>query len=268
MAFSFNPGQEQTGQPVANTSNNGVPLLVVPNISNITGGGAPVVEAISPFAFRNRGKSKFNVYFQSVVFLVFGIAFIASVGLFAYQGTLKLQISSKKDELDALQVGFKRPPIEDMQKLSSRLTLINKIMNERVSVNTALRVVEESINNPVTYTKFSLSKNKTKNAYDINFSGETTSYASLYQQIEVLKSKVFGVVFQKIEINGVGPLDRKGIASFKVDGVVAINGIEPDGFTVIRKGNQASSTVNVVSSSTAPVESNQGTSTVISNVTQ
>ncbi len=254
MPFSFNPGQEQTGSapaaPVATTNNNGVPALNVPVAPQIS--LTPVVEAVSPFAYRNRGKSKFSVYFQSAIFLIFAFMVISSVGLFSYQSMIKLQISSRKETLDTLQAGFKKPKdLEDMQRLSSRLALINKIINERASVRTAFRIVEESINSPVVYNKFSLSKSKKNVSYDLSIAGETNSYQALYQQIEILNGKLFAAVFPKIAITGIGPLNNKGIASFKVDASVAISGIDPDdGFTVIHKSNSSASSTTILDNST------------------
>lgn len=246
MPFSFNPGQEQASAPVPQ-SNNGVPALIVPTLPSIAPGGN-VEEKISPFAFRNRSKSKFGVYFQGVIFLIFISMAVASVFLFAYQGMVKLQISSKKEALDMKQATYKKVPVEEMQRLSSRLALINKIMNERASVRTAFTILEESVNSPVIYNKFSLSKSKKDNNYELSFAGETNSYSALYQQVELLNSKTFKNVFPKLAITGIGPLDKKGIASFKVDASVAINGINPDGFSVIGKNKGATSTSETASS--------------------
>jgi hypothetical protein len=63
MPFSFNPGQQQPTAPQGGGSlpavnNDGVPVLQVPVVPTITTG--PVEEKISPFAFRNRSKSKFG----------------------------------------------------------------------------------------------------------------------------------------------------------------------------------------------------------------
>lgn len=265
MPFSFNPGQEQAATATATTqSNNGVPLLNVPVAPTIT--LAPVVEKISPLAYKNRNKSNFGVYFQAAIFLIFLVMVIASVGLFSYQSTLSLQISSRKVDLEQMENNFKKVPTEDMKKLSTRLSLINKIINERASVNTAFKILEESINSPVVYNKFSLSKSKKDNGYDLSFAGETGSYASLYQQIEVLNSfsaKNFPGAFTKISISGIGPLDKKGIASFKVDGSVAIAGVDPDGFTVIHRKNAASSTEESTSSSTQNVSNEVATSSPV-----
>lgn len=263
MPFSFNPGQDQSGQAPAPSqapapvTNNGVPALNVPVAPTIS--LTPVAEVISPFAYKNRSKSKFGVYLQSALFLVFGLNLIAALGLVGYKTALAVQISSKKDALMALQADFKRPPIEDMQKLSARIALINKVVNERASARAALTVLEESVNDAVTYTKFSMSKSKKNTYYDLSFSGETNSYTSLYQQLEILRSKTFAGAFPKIEISGVGPLDKKGITTFNVSASLAIAGVDPDGFTITHKGgdDRSTSTPVVVATSTllsAPVE--------------
>jgi hypothetical protein len=254
MPFSFNPGQEQAGQVTATapaSGNNGVPALNVPVAPVIS--LTPTVEAISPFAYKNRSKSKFGVYFQLAVFLIFAVALFATIGIFAYQGVLSAQISSKKNALDTMQASFPKMNIDEMQKLSSRTGLINKVVNERASVATALTVIEESVvDNSVVYNKFSLSRSKKDNYYDVGFAGDTTSYVSLYQQIEVFKSKLFSKALPKVTITGIGPLDKKGLASFNVSGSMAIGGIDPDGFTVIG-GRNASSTETVSSSTTVAI---------------
>lgn len=249
MPFSFNPGQEQTSSaqaaPVA-TNNNGVPALNVPVAPQIS--LTPVVEAVSPFAYKNRGKSKFSVYFQSAIFLLFAVVSIAALGLFSYQVMLKSQISGREEKLAQIQNGFKKPKIEEIQKLSSRLALINKIVKERVSVLAALTLVEETVNPEVQYTKFSLSKDKNSNGYDLAFEGQTNSYSSLYQQLEVIKSKEFSPYLQKITIAGISPLDKKGLVNFKVYAKAGIPGVEYDGFTVIHKASQVSTTTENASS--------------------
>lgn len=265
MPFSFTPGQDQTAVAApaaapAPTLNNGVPALNVPVAPTIS--LTPVTEALSPFAYKNRNKSKFGVYFQFGVFLIFIISAVVSIGLFAYQGSINLQISNRKADLEKLQAGFKKPKdLDDIIRLSSRLTLINKIINERVSVRTAFRIIEESISSPVTYNKFALAKSRKDQTYDLTFAGETNSYAALYQQIEILNSNEFHKVFPKISITGIGPLDKRGIASFNVGASVAIAGINPDdNFTVI--GGFASSTKKVdLGTTTSQVGMNQGTTT-------
>jgi hypothetical protein len=129
-------------------------------------------------------------------------------------------------------------------------------------VNTAFKILEESIGGPVTYTKFSLSKSKKDNNYDLTFAGETNSYSALYQQIEILNSKSFKDVFPKLSISGIGPLDKKGIVSFKVDASVAISGIDPEGFSVINN-SKASTTNQTASSSVRTETTSQGSTKII-----
>ena len=249
MPFSFNPGQEQQAAAPATQQENGVPMLVVPEAPMIT--LIEQVEVVSPFAFKNKSKSKFGVYFQLGIFVIFGCMLIASIVLFSYQSTIKVQIANRKSTLEEKQLAYKEVPVDDMLKLSSRLSLINKIMNERASVSTALKIVEESINNTVVYNRFSLAKSKKDNYYDLSFAGETNSYDSLYQQIEVLKSTTFAGAFPKISISGIGPLDKKGIATFRVEASVAIAGIDPDGFSILDKV-KAATTSQVIASTSTP----------------
>lgn len=263
MPFSFNPGQEQTSLPPAATmappsSNNGVPTLNVPVAPTIS--LTPVAEPISPFAYKNRSKSKFGVYFQSAIFLIFAVNLVAAIGIFVYQSVLLISVSSKLDAVKEAQSDFPKLPTAEMQRLSARISLINKIVNERASAITALTILEESVDNSVVYNKFSLSKSKKNNNYDLSFAGETSSYSSLYQQVELLKSKTFSGVFPKISISGIGPLDKKGIANFKVDASVAIGGVDPKGFTVIHKDELKTINENTATSSTPVVVTSEASS--------
>lgn len=231
MPFSFTPGQEQQPGGVAQSTpavnKDGVPVLQVPTIPTIVSGGN-VEEKISPFAFRNRNKSNFGVYFQGVILFVFGCIALTTIGLFVYKGILMAQITSMQEELNTKQASFPKIQLNEMVKFSDRLKKVNEIMNERASIRTAFEVLEATIQNPVTYNKFSLSKSKTKKGFFLSFGGETNSYHSLYQQIEAIKSKDFNNVLSNVTISGTGPLDKKGVGSFKVDAQVKIEGIDPD----------------------------------------
>lgn len=246
MAFSFTPGQDQkaAAPAAAPASNNGVPALVVPETAPVVFNN--VVEQVSPFAYKNRSKSKFGVYFQSVIFLIFGLTVIATIGLFVYQRILIIQIDGKKSALAEKEKGIPKLELDQMQKLSSRLALINKLIKDRASVTVPLTILEESfVDDTVTYNRFSLSKSKSGGTYDLSFAGDTSSYDSLHQQINALKGKSFAKYFKKIVISGYGPLDKKGQVSFKVFATADINGLDPGTFTT-----STSSTVTVDSKKT------------------
>ena len=229
MSFSFNPGQ--AGQ-APQTGGSEAPPLVVPTMPSIGVTSSAPKEVVSPFAYKNRSKSKFSVYFQLVVFLVFGTMLVIMVYLFSYRMVLISSIEAKKTELQEKQAGFPDLDLEKMVLLSDRLKIVNRVMNEHASVNTAFKILEASVLNPVTYTKFSLSKNKTKNGYSLDFAGQTTNYTALYQQTEAFNNKTFSPFFSKLSISGLGTLDKKGIGTFKVTATVPIEGINSDTFTV------------------------------------
>lgn len=231
MPFTFKPGQ-------APVDSNGVPVLVVPEAPVIS--MAAPVEVISPFAYKNRGKSNFGVYFQGVVFLIFGVTLIATIGLFAYQGMLKAQIEGKKNELAKAEKGMPVLPLDDMLKLSSRLGKINEVISQRTSIAAAFTILEESfVDDTVVYNKMTLARSKSGNTFDLGFAGETNNYDSLYQQVNALKDKKYSDVFLKIMINGYGPIDKKGKISFRVDSTVNIAGAD-SAFTIHKKENSTS----------------------------
>lgn len=234
MAFSFTPGQEQTTpagqspQPQAPLMKNGIPALVVPTIA--VGETVVVEEKISPFAFRNRNKSKFGVYFQSAILVVFSGLVLTSIGLFVYISILKSEISKKAEALVTAQGGFPDLPLDDMKKLSDRLKIVNSVIKDHASVRTAFQILEHSVENPVIYTKFDLGKNKTKKGFSLSLLGEAESYHTLYQQTEILKTKSYSSYFSTFNFSNIA-LDTKGILNFKLDTDIYLEGIPPDNLT-------------------------------------
>ncbi len=249
MPFSFNPGQQQEqGAPAGGQSsvastpmNNGVPALVVPTIPTITSTG-PVEEKLSPFAFRNRNKSKFGVYFQGVVFLIFGIIVLTIIGLFVYKMILEADVKKKTEELATKQQKFPELELDEMKKFSDRLKMVNKVMKEHTSVKTAFEILEHSIENPAIYTKFTLSKNKSKKGYNVDLLVEVPNYYVAYQQTEILKSKIYSnyINVEPINVSNIS-LDKNGTVSFKINTSIAIEGITP---SLLTFKNVATTTVS------------------------
>lgn len=251
MSFSFNPGQ---GGQVPQASGSEAPPLFVPTAPVIS--TAAPVEVISPFAYKNRNKSKFSTYFQLVIFVIFGVVSLITMGLFTYQQILVMKIESQKEALELKEKDFPKLELDKMQRLSSRIKVINKILSERASVNTALKLLEgTTLDNNVTYTKFSLARSKKYKGFDLSFAGETTSYTFLYQQIAALNDKRFSKYFSRVDISGLGPLDSKGIGNFKADTVVTISGIDPDTFTLDPATSTPTSPVIATTTNTVPATS-------------
>jgi hypothetical protein len=244
MSFSFAPA----GQPPQNSTT--VPALVVPEVPSI----AATVEApepVSPFAFRNRNKSKFSVYFQGAIFLAFTAVVTATVGIFVYQEYLKSQIESKKQELETKQSEFKKLPLSEMIKTTDRLKMVNQTMKKQASVRTAFLLLESGVENPVTYTKFDLTFSESKKVYTLNLSANAPSYHTMIQQAETLKDPIYKNYFSNIEISKPS-IDDKGNGSFMVSAVVALQGVLPETFSLITSSTTASTTTESAVSSGLP----------------
>jgi uncharacterized membrane protein len=268
MAISFNPGQSA---PTPGDTTGGFSSAAPTTTPNATPVDAYIPTAVptiavsqdpgdsSPLIFLRRNKSNFAMYFQLAIIAVFVITVGTAIGLFAYIQIIKVQVDAKKQELATLQKSFPKMPLDDMIATSARIRIANKALNEHASVATAFRLLEESISNPVTYTKFSLSRSKSKKGYNLSFAGETNSYEYLYQQIEALQSKIFSSYFTKLVFSGIGALDKKGIGGFRADTVIAIEGVYPESFTLKEKDEYLRSLLPEVASSTEGVETTQTT---------
>jgi hypothetical protein len=244
MAISFNPGQSA---PAPGDTTGGFSSAAPTTTPNATPVDAYIPTAVptiaktedpsdtSPFVFLHRNKSNFAMYFQFAIFAVFIVMVGIAGGLFAYMGVLKVQVDSKKAELAQIQQKFPKLPLNDMIVLSKRIKIANTVLSEQASVRTALRILEESVSNKTVYTKFSLTKNKSKKGYNLSFAGEAPGYENLYQQIDALQSKIFSAYFTKPIVSGTGPLDKKGVGYFRVDTAIAIEGIYPENFTLKEK---------------------------------
>jgi hypothetical protein len=244
MSFSFAPA----GQPPQNSTT--VPALVVPEVPTIaTAVAAP--EPISPFAFRNRNKSKFSVYFQGAIFLAFTVVVAATVGIFAYRGYLKSMIETKKQELETKQSSFKKLPLDDMIKITNRLKVVNQTIKKQASVRTAFLLLESGVENPVTYSKFSLSFSESKKVYTLNLSADAPSYHTMIQQIETFRDPVYKNYFSNIEISR-PTIDEKGNGSFVINTTVNLQGVLPETFSLTASSTAVATTTNEGVGSLAP----------------
>lgn len=251
MSPSFNPGQPaQTGQVPQNSSV--APPLVVPSVPTIaTAGNAAEEEKVSPFAFKNRSKSKFGVYFQSAIFVLFGGCLFYAIGLFAYQGYLKAQVASKVETLNQKQSSFPKLMLPEMQKLSDRLTAVNQAFKEHSSVRTALLILEDGIEHPVTYTKFDLTYNEAKKSYVLGLSATAPDYVSIIQQQDTLRSKVYSKFFTPVSLSNI-ILNEKGTVTFKIATTIALQGLVPEDMVIHPSSqDQASSTMSTVESASS-----------------
>ena len=249
MTISFSPGQ---GAQPTGTQSPVVPAEpVVPVIS--TNAPAAPQASQSPFAFHSRSKSKFGLYFQLVILAVFSINVLLVIALFAYQVVLSSELEDKKMALAQKQSGFKKLPLEDMQKLSDRIAAVNQALKERASVRNALSILEYGIEHSVTYNKFDLSYNEAKKNYTLSFSATAPNYHSVIQQVDTLRNKVHSQYFSSIKVSKVALDEKEGFVNFTVDLLLSLQGLLPSELFQVEKviTRATSTSINSASSSSS-----------------
>lgn len=194
---------------------------------------------------------------KMVAFGIFGVCVGITVILFAYQQYLSSQIESKKSELAADEAKLGALPLTDMRKLSNRMKVINQLVANHASVRVAFRVIEDSIENPVTYKNFNLSFSENTHLYQLNLGAVARDYHSIVQQMETLKDKEYAKYIPSFVVEGVRP-DDTGAISFNIKMPIVITGVLPEEILPVAVEN----TVKELSATSSPVIiSNTSTST-------
>jgi hypothetical protein len=234
MPFSFKPNQEDI-------KSNGItppPTMSQPTASTSTGGEVRV-------AGEKKG------IFQILLYVIAGGMILVTLVLVGYQYFLNSQIQSKKDALALYETKLGGMPLEEMRKTSDRIKAINQILQEHASVSTAFRVLEDSIEHPLTYTRFGLSLNPTNKTYDLEVGVIAPDYKSVAQQLDTFnKSDTYKEFISLVTYSGISldALTGKVTTAFKMP--IHIEGKVPE--TIIFKGDAPQ---------TASVETQAATST-------
>ena len=210
MPFSFKPTQgTETQTPDPGQS---------PGMSGTSG----------PLSFGSRtggteGKSLLEVVLSGTFVLAIGI----TTGLFGYRYYLQSQVTEKKVMLDAFEKRLGVLPLDEMRKVSNRLKIISQLIKDHPSVNAAFRIIEESVENPVTYNRFELSYSDTMRAYQLQLGAVAPDYGAVIEQVDTLKRKPFTTYLSNLSVEGVRPND-KGQITFTLKMPIAIAGVVPE----------------------------------------
>lgn len=249
MPFSFKPEISQT------KPNGDAPLPVPTPVASFGG------TAVSSLMAREGEHGKSLVQF--VLMAVFGAAVLIAVGLFGYQYYLSSQIDAKKALLADYESRLATLPLEDMRKLSNRIKIINQLVKEHPSANVAFRIVEDSIENQVTYERFELRYNTQTKGYALQLGGIAPNYKSIAQQVDTLKRKPYTTYIQDIGIEGLQP-NETGNIGFTLKMPIMIAGLLPEGIN-LSDGAAArvasTSPIMGTSSTTMPILPSKGTTT-------
>lgn len=195
-------------------------------------------------------------FFQVVLSFIFGVALFIAAAMYAYTFYLSSEVETKKATLASYESRLATLPLEDMRKLSNRIKIINQLIKEHPSVNVAFKIVEDSVENQVTYKQFELRYNDQTKAYALQLRGVAPDYKGLAQQVDTLKRKPYTTYIPSVTVDSLQP-DEVGKISFTLKMPITIAGLLPE--TI----NLSQGAADRIASSTSPssVQLGQSTST-------
>jgi hypothetical protein len=197
--------------------------------------GAPDGQTPAPAAFAGSSAANYAAreplagksFVQIALMTIFGLAMLLALGLFGYSFYLSSQIEGKKAALASYESRLGNLPLEDMRKLSNRIKLINQLVKEHPSANVAFRIIEDSVENHITYDRFALNYNESTKAYSLQLSGTAPSYKGVAQQYDTLKRKPYTTYIRDVTISNLGP-DDIGNINFSLQMPISIAGLLPE----------------------------------------
>jgi hypothetical protein len=208
-----------------------MPFTFKPEISE-----QPTGQAAAPSAFGNsqpvadlalRNPEEGRSIIELILMVACGISILIAIGMFGYSYYLSSQIESKKATLRSYESSLGSLPLDDMRNLSNRMKVISKLVAQHPSVNVAFKIVENSIEDAVTYNQFDLHYVDSAKAYSISLGGISPDYKSVAQQMDTLNRKPYSNYLQDIKLDGLS-LDDKGVVRFAVKSMIVIIGLLPD----------------------------------------
>ena len=212
MAFSFNPGQIQTpGAP-----QEGVPGVAV----------APNPFATSPILVLREKDGTISPWaWAQLLLIVFNIVTVVVCAvLFGYTTYLTKSIDSKRQELLDADATFKDYPFKDMHRLSSRMSNLDKLLKNYVSIRSPLTFLERVVENQVVFDEFNFGPSL-EGGDVISFVAVTGDYRSLVQQLDALNLTQFSKVVKQPKVNGFK--DDTKTLRIKVTTPVYVQGLLP-----------------------------------------
>lgn len=256
MAFSFNPGQpaQAPAAPISSAPASG-------GMSAPQGGMTPPPSATpdtslavpdSPFLFMQQRGQEMSImaYVQIGLILATILSIMVAVTLFAYSTYLTASIKSKQEELLARDASFREYPIEEMQRLSLRFSVLGELLKNYVSTRSPLKLLEDVVEKQVVFQKYNLSRSVGSNVgYTMNFSIVTNNYRALIQQLAALNLSQYSKIVPNPKIGTVvsGNQNVGSTLIISVTTPVFVQGVLPDEIVFI---NTASSTQQPTPSTT------------------
>jgi hypothetical protein len=255
MPFSFKPEISQNAAPDA------APVVPQASFGGASTGGTPSMMA-------REGEHGRSIVHIVLLIAFWGAAIIAAV-LFVYSYYLNSQIEGKKATLASYESRLASLPLEDMRKLSNRIRIINQLLQEHPSANVAFRIIEDSVENEVTYKRFDLRYNESNKNYLLQLAATAPDYKSVAQQIDTFKRPPYTTYLQNVVVDGLQP-DPSGKVGFTMKMAISVMGLQPEDLNLstgaAERLGTATTSAPIVSTTTLPVkvEGKASTSPVVS----
>lgn len=208
------------------------------------------------FSQENNGVS----FLRLVLSTVFGVSVLTVIVLFSYIYYISAKIETKKTTLDDFQKKLGVIPLEDMRKVSNRIKVITKLVKEHPSVNSSFRIIESTVENPVTYKLFDLHFSDNLGTYELQLNAYAPSYRDIVEQLDTLKRKPYSDYISNIVVSEIHP-DENGNINFSLKMPIAISGVIPDSLMLDEKLPSQNTNVDVNFNSTTTATSTQNIST-------
>jgi hypothetical protein len=186
----------------------------------------PVPASSSSFNFSGRLPGGMG-FFQKILVFIFCFLIVAAVILFGYKWYLNSKLETKKQQLAQYESELGKLPLDEMRALSNRIKFVNLLLKTHPSVNAAFRIIEDSVENSITYSRFNLKYDEAKKTYVLQLSAIAPDYKTVVQQIETLKTKPYTNYISNISISGVRP-DDTGHVNFEIKMNIMIAGVLPE----------------------------------------
>lgn len=224
-------------------------------------------KTISTENLMERAKEQGKSFFERALFFVFGMLVAILIGLFGYKFYLSSQVEAKKAVLASYDAQLEGMPLEDMRKLSSRLKVISQLVKDHPSVNVAFLIIEASVENMITFSKFDLHYSESSKEYRLGLTGLAPDYRSIALQMDTYKRKPYSTYVSKVKVEGLHP-DPTGQIAFSFNMPVSITGVIPETFSLIDGAAEGAAMINAdpgTQATTTPAES-KGSATTTAQV--
>ena len=226
MSFSFTPTPGPTGgiTPPPTGSSSAVPSF---------GGQISLGERVSATRMG---------FMQILLIVVFVVMVILALSAAGYMYYLDSEIKNKATIIKNEEAKVKGLKLEEILSASNRIKVINQAFAEHASVSTAFKVLEDSVEHPVTYTRFALTLNPTLKTYDLQLGATAPDYKTIAQQIDTFNGETYKQFVSKVTYDGVNLDSTTGNVNTTFKMPIRIEGKIPESVAFL---NKATSTITL-----------------------